>query len=191
MISTLIIASGNIGKIREFRQFLFDFPFNIKSQPEGINVEETGKTFAENARIKALAVARLTGEYSLADDSGLSVNSLGGGPGVHSARYANNDDERIHRLLQEMEFFEDRFACFKSALCVASPNNEILLEVEGRCNGLITKAPRGKNGFGYDPIFEVLGTGLTFAEMESKDKKALGHRGKAFSLLEPKLRKLF
>ncbi len=189
-LPVLIVASGNLGKIEEFCQLLFHLPLNVRGQPEGFQVEETGKTFAENARLKALTVASATGEWALADDSGLSVKALSGCPGVLSARYGNSDEERIQRLLKEMEPFDDRSAFFSSALCIASPTDKILLEVEGKCEGLITKEPRGSRGFGYDPIFEVLHTRLTFAEMEREHKQTLSHRGKAFALLEPGIRKL-
>ena len=186
----LVIASSNLGKINEFRELLSCVPLKLLSMPEGLDVEETGQTFAENARLKAIKVAEITGEWALADDSGLSVNSLAGSPGVHSARYEKSDDARIHRLLSEMEPFDDRSAYFSSAICIAAPNNEILLEVEGKCHGIIAKEGRGEKGFGYDPIFEVLNTGLTFAEMGAKEKQVLSHRGLAFALLKPKLRKL-
>ncbi|WP_320668281.1 RdgB/HAM1 family non-canonical purine NTP pyrophosphatase [Prochlorococcus sp. MIT 1307] len=188
--SCLVIASGNVGKIYEFRRLLADFPLTIHGQPEGLHVEETGNTFLENARLKALAVANATGKCSLADDSGLSVDHLAGAPGVHSARYASTDEGRISRLLREMETCKNRSAHFSSAICIASPNNEILLEVEGRCEGLITNKPRGSKGFGYDPIFEVLDTGLTFAEMGIEKKQLLSHRGRAFALLKPGLTNL-
>ena len=99
---TLVIASGNAGKVREFRELLQQLPLELQPQPEGMEVEETGLTFAENARLKALAVAKASGEWALADDSGLSVMALGGAPGVHSARYAATDPERIARLLSEL-----------------------------------------------------------------------------------------
>ncbi len=185
----LFIASGNLGKIKEFKDLFSLYPLTLCGQPDGFQVEETGQTFQENARLKALAVAKKTGSLSLADDSGLSVDSLGGEPGVHSARYAKNDEERIRRLLSEMEPFGNRYAHFTSALCIASPDDHILIEVEGRCDGVITKTPRGENGFGYDPIFEVKDTGLTFAEMETQKKLLFGHRGNAFKLLEPRLKK--
>ena len=187
---SLVIASGNLGKVREFRKLLMDLPVTILSQPEGLQIEESGKTFVENARLKALAVAKATGQWAMADDSGLSVDALDGAPGVYSARYANTDEERICRLLEDLEPFADRSAHFSSAICVASPEEEILLEVEGKCEGLIIEEPRGINGFGYDPIFEVYGTGLTFAEMEIENKQMFSHRGKAFALLRPELEKL-
>ncbi len=190
MDKVLVIASRNVGKIKEFRHFLSAFPLEVISQPDDISVEETGKSFSENARLKAVSVANATGEWSLADDSGLSVDALGGAPGIYSARYANNDQERINRLLRELQGIDNRSACFSAAICIASPGNEILLEVEGRCDGVITDAPRGENGFGYDPIFEVIQSGLTFGEMLKHQKKFFSHRGAAFSLLEPGLKKL-
>ncbi len=186
----LVIASGNAGKVREFRSLLAHLPVELQSQPEGLEVEETGTTFAANARIKAVEVARRSGQWALADDSGLSVNALGGAPGVHSARYAATDPERIERLLQELGDATDRSALFCAALCVAAPDGELLLEVEGRCDGWITTAPRGDGGFGYDPVFEVGQSGITFAEMGPEQKRREGHRGRAFALLEPELQKL-
>ena len=187
---TLVIASGNAGKIREFQGLLQHLPLDVQPQPEGMDVEETGSTFAANARIKAKAVATTTGHWALADDSGLSVNALGGAPGVHSARYAPTDPERINKLLGVLSKTSERDAQFCAALCVAAPDGSVLIEVEGRCDGRITTLPRGEGGFGYDPIFEVSGTDLTFAEMPLSDKKTHGHRGKAFALLEPRLRAL-
>ena len=187
---TLVIASGNAGKIREFQGLLQHLPLDVQPQPEGMDVEETGSTFAANARIKAKAVATTTGHWALADDSGLSVNALGGAPGVHSARYAPTDPERINKLLSALSKTSERDAQFCAALCVAAPDGSVLIEVEGRCDGRITTLPRGEGGFGYDPIFEVSGTDLTFAEMPLSDKKTHGHRGKAFALLEPQLRAL-
>ena len=189
-MKALVIASGNAGKIREFQGLLQALPVTVRPQPEGLEVEETGTTFAANARLKAQAVAATTGEWALADDSGLSVDALDGAPGVHSARYAPTDPERIARLLKALNGSEQRQAHFCAALCIAAPDGSVLLEVEGRCDGLITASPRGDQGFGYDPIFEVAGTGRTFAEMPLAEKKQHGHRGRAFSLLEPQLRHL-
>ncbi len=189
----LVIASGNTGKVREFDQLLSGLGLAITPQPAGLVVEETGSTFAENARLKAVAVARATGCWALADDSGLSVDALGGAPGVHSARYAESDPARIARLLQELAAAgahspEQRGAHFTAALAVANPAGQVVLEVEGRCPGVILEAPRGEGGFGYDPVFLVPEAGLTFAEMDKILKGKLGHRGRAFALLEPQLR---
>ena len=219
----LVIASGNAGKIREFAALLADLPLEIRAQPEGLEVEETGATFAENARLKATAVALASGCWALADDSGLVVAALGGAPGVHSARYAASDPERIARLLRELEAAlrdqaakeleaglpsttvlstattplavprlesGDRSARFTAALALADPSGAIRLEVEGHCPGVILEAPRGAGGFGYDPVFLVPELGQTFAEMDKAIKGRIGHRGRAFALLEPGLRLL-
>lgn len=195
---TLVIASGNAGKVREFGHLLSHLPMRVQPQPEGLEVKETGDSFVENARLKARAAALATGRWALADDSGLEVSALGGAPGVHSARYAHNDEARISRLLQELEQANqrlrgegkaaDRSARFSAALAVADPHGLINLTVEGHCPGLILTTARGSGGFGYDPIFFVPETGLTFAEMDKALKGRIGHRGRAFALLEPRLR---
>lgn len=191
----LVIASGNAGKVREFAALLAELPLVVRPQPEGLEVEETGTTFAENARLKAEAVARATGCWALADDSGLAVEALGGAPGVLSARYAPTDPERIARLLAELAAAnalapERRGAAFVAALALADPSGTVRLTVEGRCAGRIIEAPRGVGGFGYDPVFLVPELGLTFAEMDKATKGRVGHRGRAFALLEPGLREL-
>ena len=195
--AVLVIASGNAGKIREFSHLLASLPLEVRPQPEGLEVEETGSSFAANARLKAEAVARATGQWALADDSGLAVAVLGGAPGVHSARYADSDAARIARLLRELGEVDwqrraqglppDRRASFVAALAVADPAGAIRLEVEGRCDGEILEVPRGSAGFGYDPVFLVPETGLTYAEMDKELKGRLGHRGRAFARLEPAL----
>ena len=185
----LVIASSNKGKIKEFKKLLEDLPFNLLTQPLGLEIEETGKTFIENARLKAIAVSKKTGNLSLADDSGLSVEALRGAPGIYSSRYASSDKERIDKLLFDMKSFSNRKAQFECALCVAS-GEKVLIEVLGFCEGLITFCPKGQNGFGYDPIFEVSLLGETFAEMNQEKKKQISHRGQAFKLLKPKLKKL-
>ena len=185
----LVIASGNKGKIGEFKKLLDDFPIDLLTQPVGFEIEETGSTFMENARIKAIAVSQATGNLSLADDSGLSVEALGGAPGIYSSRYASSDKQRIEKLLAELKPFSNRKAKFECALCIAS-GEKVLIEVSGFCEGLITFFPKGENGFGYDPIFEVSGLGETYAEMDHEKKKHIGHRGNAFKLLIPELKKL-
>jgi XTP/dITP diphosphohydrolase len=185
----LVIASGNKGKIGEFKKLLDDFPIDLLTQPVGFEIEETGSTFMENARIKAIAVSQATGDLSLADDSGLSVEALGGAPGIYSSRYASSDKQRIEKLLAELKPFSNRKAKFECALCIAS-GEKVLIEVSGFCEGLITFFPKGQNGFGYDPIFEVSGLGETYAEMDHEKKKHIGHRGNAFKLLIPKLKQL-
>ena len=196
-LKTLVIASGNAGKIREFASLLAGLNLEIQPQPEGLEVEETGDTFAANARLKAIAVALATGQWALADDSGLAVTALGGAPGVQSARYADSDPARIARLLAALDganqerlqagLAPDRSARFSAALALANPAGEVVLEVEGHCPGTILEAPRGSGGFGYDPVFWVPETGQTFAEMDRALKGRIGHRGRAFALLAPRL----
>lgn len=186
----LVIASGNAGKVSEFSHLLADLDLEIRAQPEGLEVEETGDTFAANARLKASAVAGATGCWALADDSGLSVTALGGAPGVHSARYADSDKARIARLLRELAGTSDRSAQFTAALAVADPSGSIRLEVEGVCPGLILEDSRGSGGFGYDPVFFVPDAGLAYAEMDKELKGRIGHRGQAFARLAPQLQEL-
>ena len=194
-MTTLVIASGNAGQVREFAQLLEGLGLDAQPQPEGIEVEETGDTFAANARLKAEAVAQATGQWALADDSGLSVDALGGAPGVHSARYAATDAARIERLLQELKTagahaLSSRSARFTAAIALADPSGQVVVEVEGHCNGKILNSRRGDGGFGYDPIFYVPETQLTFAEMSRELKAEFGHRGKAIATLKPVLRSL-
>ena len=194
-MTTLVIASGNAGKVREFAQLLEDLGLDTQPQPEGIEVEETGSTFAANARLKAEAVAKATGQWALADDSGLSVDALGGVPGVHSARYAATDAARIERLLQELHDAgaldpEARSARFTAALALADPSGRVVLAVEGHCPGQILMACRGDGGFGYDPVFYVPEAQLSFAEMPKALKAEVGHRGRAFAALKPQLQAL-
>jgi XTP/dITP diphosphohydrolase len=194
--SVLVIASGNPGKVREFGLLLADLGLETRPQPEGLEVEETGETFAANARLKAAAVARATGCWALADDSGLCVDALAGAPGVHSARYADSDATRIERLLRELAASgaatptASRNARFTAALVLADPSGHVVLEAEGHCPGTILEMPRGSGGFGYDPVFLVPELGLTFAEMDKAQKAAIGHRGRAFAALRPQLQAL-
>ncbi len=190
-MKTLVIASSNKGKIKEFNRFFSEFPLHLVGQSDSLQVQETGTSFAENARLKAIAAAISSEEIALADDSGLCVAALHGAPGVFSSRYANTDSKRISRLLKDLKNFSNRSAFFSSALCLASSSGEVLFEVEGICDGWIANEPRGNNGFGYDPVFVVKGTQLTYAEMDSQQKKLLGHRGKALELILPGLKKAF
>lgn len=196
----LVIASSNAGKVREFAALLAGQGLLIGSMPEDLDVEETGATFAENARLKASAVARATGCWALADDSGLEVVALGGAPGVFSARYGSSDGARIARLLHELAALEeescsagrapDRRGRFVAALALANPLGTVVLEVEGVCEGRILAAPRGEAGFGYDPVFWVEEAGQTFAEMAPEVKARLSHRGRACAALKPHLGRL-
>lgn len=193
IFNKLVIASTNLGKIREFESLLAHLPLDISAQPLNLNVEETGASFAENARLKAQAVAIATKQWALADDSGLSVDALGGDPGIHSARYAATDHDRINKLLTELEkalktnSSYNRKAEFVAALAIANPAGDIILEAQGSCSGEILIEARGDGGFGYDPIFLILELGLSYAEIDKETKATYGHRGKAFKKLLPKL----
>ena len=176
------LATTNAHKLSEFLPLLEDSALLLAAMPDPLEVEETGSTFAENARLKALTCARHWNRPCLADDSGIAIRALDGRPGIHSARYAATDRDRIGRVLGELADLADRHATFHCALALAWPDGS-LIEVEGIVGGQITQAPRGGSGFGYDPVFEVLGTGLTYAELEPEAKNRLSHRAVAVRLL--------
>ena len=191
---TIVIGSHNEGKVREVRSALAGLPLELPSLadfPQATPPEETGSTFAENARLKALELARQLGLWVLADDSGLCVDALGGRPGVESARYAGpdaTDAERVAKLLEELREVEPRRrgARFVCVLVLASPER-VVLEVEGECRGRITRCPRGSNGFGYDPVFFYPDFGATFAEVSTEAKNQVSHRGRALRELARRL----
>lgn len=183
----LVIASGNAHKVAEISAMLDAVGLQVKQQPRDLEIEETGSTYLENARLKACTVARLTGQWALADDSGLEVDALGGAPGLYSARYAPTDHERIHRLLHELGSTPYRSASFNSAMVLADPGGEAVLEAQGICRGEILTAPDGRGG-GYDPIFWVREAAMTYARMPGHLKDKLGSRGKAARALAPGLR---
>lgn len=185
----LVIASGNAHKVAEISAMLDAVDLQVVRQPEGLEIEETGSTYLENARLKAETVARLTGCWALADDSGLEVDALGGAPGLYSARYAPTDHERIHRLLHELGSSPYRSASFNSAMVLADPGGHSILEAQGICRGEILTEPRGHGG-GYDPIFWVREAGMTYAQMGQHLKDRLGSRGKAARALAGDLRRL-
>ena len=162
---------------------------DVLPQPPGLEIEETGATYLANARLKAEAVARLTGHWALADDSGIEVDALGGAPGIFSARYAPSDHERIHRLLKEMGDSLYRGASFRSAMALADPSGTTRAEAEGICRGQILRAPQG-HGPGYDSLFYVREAGCSYALMGPHLKAKLGSRGKAARALAPKLLRL-
>lgn len=183
----LVVATGNPGKLREMQAYLADLGWELTLKPEELEIEETGETFAANACLKASQVAIATGEWAIADDSGLAVDALNGAPGVYSARYGNTDKDRIERLLRELGSTENRRARFVCAVAIARPDGSIALQSEGICSGEIIHAPRGNGGFGYDPVFYVPEKNLTFAEMTPDEKRSISHRGKAFAALIPQL----
>ena len=191
MKKLLYLASKNLGKISEYQKLLSDINCQLALQPDSIDVVETGKTFRENAAKKACEVSKKLNNYAIADDSGLCIDALNGSPGIYSSRYADNDKDRIKRVLSELEGVHDRNAYFLANVCLATPDGEIILDIEEKCFGTILLSPRGTNGFGYDPIFEEISSRLTFAEMPNYIKDNLSHRGKAIAKLIPELKKIF
>lgn len=185
----LVIASGNPYKVSEISDMLALVNVQVVPQPRDLEVEETGQTYAQNARLKAETVARLCGSWALADDSGLEVEALGGRPGLYSARYAPSDGEKIHRLLHELGDGLYRGARFVSAMALADPHGTTRLEGCGICFGQILHEPDGV-GAGYDPLFFVREAGCSYARMSAHLKSRLGSRGKAARALGPGLRSL-
>lgn len=189
MLDELVIATHNAGKAREISALLRPYVRSFFTAGE-LNLpepEETGSSFAENAKIKALAAAKSAGKPALADDSGLSVIALDGAPGIYSARWGGETKDfalAMRRVYDELEALKatDRSAAFVCALALAYPDGQCVT-FEGQCEGDITWPPRGDKGFGYDPIFQPAGYSQSFAEMDSALKQALSHRGKAFALL--------
>jgi XTP/dITP diphosphohydrolase len=192
----VVIATHNPGKLKEMRELLA--PFRIEAQSAGelglAEPQETGRTFAQNARIKALAAAKAAGRAAFADDSGLVVDALGGEPGIHSARWAGGGKDfraamnRIQTLLVERgaKSPDRRRAHFVAALCLAWPDGH-MEEFEGRVDGIVAWPPRGDAGFGYDPLFLPDGFTRTFGEMSAEEKhglppqgQGLSHRARAF-----------
>ena len=186
-MTTVIVATGNPGKLKEMQAYLGDLDWQLALKPEDIDVEETGTTFLENARLKASQVAIATQHWAIADDSGLQVDALNGAPGLYSARYGGSDQDRIERLLRELSDSKNRNAQFVCAIAIANPSGVIALEIEGICPGQVLSAPRGTGGFGYDPVFYIPSQGKTFAEMSCTEKRQYSHRGVAFAQLMPKL----
>jgi XTP/dITP diphosphohydrolase len=188
-LGTIVIATQNSGKAREFRNLLMPLEsriLSLKDVPLDVELEESGNSYAENARLKAIGCSCLTAFPVLADDSGLEVEALGWRPGIHSARNAGpdaSDSDRIRKLLEELENAgggrEARFVC---ALALAQ-NGILLFESEGACPGIIIGEPRGKNGFGYDPIFLFPELGKTFAELNEAEKNIYSHRARAVHAL--------
>jgi len=191
----LVIATRNKGKTSEIRDLLKDFPIEIKNLDDFgpiPQVEEDGTTFEENAYKKASFTARVLGFPAIADDSGLTVDALGGAPGIYSARYAGEhagDEQTCAKLLKEMEGISNRKAAFECVISIAVPTGPALT-YEARCEGLIAQQPAGSNGFGYDPVFYYPPLGKTFAELTREEKNTVSHRGKALKELRDEFDKV-
>ena len=196
---TIVIATRNAGKLREFQTLLHPLDCDIRSLDDsaadmkGVEIEESGSTFAENARLKAVGYSMLVPFPVLADDSGLEVDALGGRPGIHSARYAGpdaSDADRIRKLLGELKSSggrrDARFVC---ALALAR-NGEVIAEAEGSCSGVIIDEARGLKGFGYDPVFLFPEPGKTFAELDDAEKNHYSHRARAVAALQSSIQAL-
>jgi XTP/dITP diphosphohydrolase len=191
----LLVATSNPGKLVEVREILAGCDLQLASLAElGIAPpEEPFQTFHENAAAKATACASRSALWTLADDSGLCVDALGGRPGVHSARFADTDEARRRKLLDALRGVppERRGAHFQCAVALSSPDGQRIYRAEGRVDGTIAEAPRGTNGFGYDPLFLPRETpGRTLAELDSTEKNRLSHRGRALQSLRPILDRL-
>ncbi|GAB7033269.1 RdgB/HAM1 family non-canonical purine NTP pyrophosphatase [Streptomyces sp. NPDC021749] len=195
----LILATRNAGKIRELHAILDAAGLDVElvgadAYPEVPDVKETGVTFAENALLKAHALARATGHPAVADDSGLCVDVLGGAPGIFSARWAGkhgDDRANLDLLLAQLADIaeEHRAAHFACAAALALPDGTERV-VEGKLEGTLRHAPTGTGGFGYDPVLQPLGETRTCAELTPDEKNAISHRGKAFRALVPVVREL-
>jgi XTP/dITP diphosphohydrolase len=185
-VRKLLVATHNQGKVREYRELLADLPLEVTYlDPEGITLEvaETGATFEENARLKAVAYAELSGFWTWADDSGLEVDALAGAPGVYSARYAGpnaTDADRYRKLLDAMTGvpWKHRTARFRCSVALATPDGDVRT-ADGVCEGIIAFGPAGSNGFGYDPVFYLPGNDQTMAQLPPEVKNQVSHRGRA------------
>jgi XTP/dITP diphosphohydrolase len=202
---SLVVATSNHGKLEEFRALLAGLPVRVHTMDEACakkpTIVEDGATFADNALIKARAVARASMMLTLADDSGLEVDALNGAPGTRSARYAHEratDAENNAALLAALAELPDSVAAkpltarFRCVLAVIDPytNDGQPIVVEGKCEGTLTRTPRGTFGFGYDPLFVVDGRDRTMAELSEAEKNVLSHRARAFASLRPVLERL-
>ena len=191
-----VLATHNPGKLKEMADILSGLGVEVVSPADAgisVDVEETGTTFAENAMLKAKAICAASGLPAIADDSGLCVDALNGGPGVYSARYGGeglDDRGRYTLLLQNMRGQTTRVAHFACAIACAFPNGDELT-AEGRCDGAIAFAPMGTEGFGYDPVFFVPQLRKTYAQLTPEEKAAVSHRGKALAVFEEKLKEYF
>lgn len=199
MPTKLLIATHNRGKLREYADLLAGLPLALVTPDElglDLDVVESGATYADNARLKATAYAQASGLLTLADDSGLEVDALGGAPGVRSARYTLGDDaDRVQALLRALaeagvpDASDGRAARFRCVIALAAPDGRSWIS-EGECAGRIIDTPRGSGGFGYDPVFYIPSHGCTMAELPPEEKNRVSHRARAAQALRPILARL-
>lgn len=184
-MARLLLATRNEGKVRELRALLAREGIPVEtlaSQPDAGEVDESGETFEENARLKAAHAARHSGLWSLGEDSGLEVDALNGAPGVRSARYGGvhgDDLANNSRLIRDLKGERNRAARYVCQVALANPDGEIVATARGVCEGQIVDEPRGQGGFGYDPYFVPAGKSRTMAELPPQAKNAISHRGQA------------
>lgn len=190
----IVVATKNKGKLKEFK-VLFDNlgieVFSLADFQDVLEPEETGKTFMDNALLKARYYAAKLNKPCVADDSGISVTALGGAPGVYSARYAgvhSNDQANNNLLLKNMRDIKDRSCKFVCALALVDDNGELLANAVGECQGELLEAPIGDNGFGYDPLFYSPELNKTLAQADMQEKNSISHRAKALGILADQLR---
>lgn len=186
-VLNLTIASGNPRKVAEIAEMLGPLPLNVLRQPAELDVEETGTTYLENALLKASAAAQLTGNWALADDSGLEVDALNGAPGLYTARLAPTDNEKISKLLRSMADQPYRSARFRSAMVLCSPDGASIESSEGVCWGELLKRPAYSGG-GLESLFWLRETRCSYGEMTAAQLSRLGSRGKAARDMAPRLR---
>ncbi len=186
-ILKIVLASSNPHKVKEINEIVKGNILDIEGieniefvlPPDGFDPDETGTTFSENSLIKAKAAWELSHTWTLADDSGLCIDALGGKPGIYSARYAETPQKRIERVLRELDGISNRKAHFICAMTLISPFGEVAAAYEGICEGSIITEARGINGFGYDPIFLPDGYNQTIAELSEDEKNRISHRSRA------------
>lgn len=175
----IVFGSGNKHKVFEVNEIAKDSGIEFVSPNGNFSPEEIGNTFEENSLIKSRAAASISGMISLADDSGLCIEALNGAPGLYSARYAGTQQEKIDRVLRELDGIENRNAKFVCCMSLVDKDGNVIHITTGECRGHIVKKQKGVNGFGYDPIFMPENSDITIAEMSEEAKNAISHRGRA------------
>ena len=183
----LTIASGNPHKVAEIERMLGPLPVDVRRQPDDLDVEETGSTYLENARLKAKAAAVRTGTWTLADDSGLEVDALNGAPGLYTARFAPSNEAKLERLIEALGDEPYRTACFRSAMVLCNPEGVCMEEAEGVCWGEVLTAP-AYPGAGIESLFWVREARCSYGQLNDSQLARLGSRGKAARVLAPRLR---
>ena len=189
MRQRLTIATGNPIKVAEIEVMLGPLPIEVQRQPDDLDVEETGTTYLDNASLKAAAAALRTKGWALADDSGLEIDALNGAPGLFSARYAETNEAKIQRVLNELGDSPYRSACFRSTMVISDPSGTCVASAEGICWGELLRAPAYAGG-GYESLLWIREARCTYGELNGAQLSRLGSRGKAARALAPDLRRL-